>query len=88
MEKTQIQKRLKEVDVGFDFVLPGPGGPEALVLLLDGDEHARRGVAGRSGELVLGFGGGTRWDAGFRGFEEEYDEGEGPYDYGGVRDLV
>lgn len=88
MEKTQIQKRLKEVDVGFDFVLPGPGGPEALVLLLDGDEHARRGVAGRSGESVVGFGGGTRWDAGFRGFEEEYDEGQGPYGYGGVGDLV
>lgn len=71
LEKTQIPKRLEEVDVGFDLVLPGPGGPEALVLLLDGDDLARGGVAGGSGESVVGFCWGIRWDAGLRGFEEE-----------------
>lgn len=84
MEETQILKLFKESNVGFDFVMPRPGGPHALVLLLDCEDLTGRGVAGRSGKSVMGFGRGTVWDAGFRGLEEECDQNQGGYGYGGI----
>lgn len=88
MEETQILKLLEKGDVGFDFVTPGLGGPQALVLLLDGEKLTRRGVAGGSGESEVGFGWGTVWDAGFRGLEEEYDKNQCGHGYGGIREPV
>ncbi|KAM1385276.1 hypothetical protein ACFX15_031002 [Malus domestica] len=66
------------------LVLPGLGGPEAVVLLVEMEDQARRGVAGGFGEANVGFGGRTWCDAGVGGFEKEEDEGDGADEDGDV----
>ena len=46
---------MEELDEGGDLFLPIFGGPEALVLLVDGNELARSGIAGGFGESEMGF---------------------------------
>lgn len=42
MQETHLITCAKEVGEGLDFVLPGLGGPEPLVLLVQREELARR----------------------------------------------
>lgn len=78
----------EEGAVGGDLRLPGVGGPEAVVHVVEGGEAAGRGVAGGSGE------GDRRWGmdrdagAGVGVLEEEEEDGERGYGYGGVGDPV
>ncbi|RXH89925.1 hypothetical protein DVH24_032282 [Malus domestica] len=84
VQETHLIKCAKEVGEGVDLVLPGLGGPEALVLLVEREDDARRGVAGGFGEAEVGLRGRVRRDAGVGGFEEEEDEGDGADEYGDV----
>lgn len=87
-EEAQVADRAEEGPVGEDLAAEGAGGPEALVLLVEGEELAAGGgVAGGPGEAVAGGGGGG--EAGLRGRpEEEEEEGEGGDGDGGEGELV
>lgn len=46
---------MEEVNEGRELLLPVVGGPETLVLLVNGDELARSGITGGFGEFEMGF---------------------------------
>ena len=67
---------MEEIEEGGEVVVPEFGGPEALVLLVDGEDLARSGIAGGFGEFEMGFWRGIWGNAGLWGLEEEEEEGE------------
>lgn len=81
IEETQILNRFEEFHVGVNFLLPFFGGPEAFVLLVDGNMDARGVVTGGFGKSEVGFGGCVWGNTGFWGLEEEKEKGEGSYGY-------
>lgn len=88
VQETHLITCAKEVGEGLDFVLPGLGGPEPFVLLVQREELARRGVAGGFGKAEMGLWGRIWCDAGVWSFEQEEDEGDCAYGYGDVREPL
>lgn len=88
VEDIQMMEINEYLGVKGDTCVPGLGGPEAEVLLVQREVLPRGRVTGGFGESEVRFRRSVRRNAGFRGLEGEEYESEGCYGDCGKRDFV